>query len=485
MRILLVQSQSIPDIADTGSVIFPLGLIYVATALLNRKHDVRVYDTNTHSHSMQEIKKIVRDFEPDYIGLGLRNFDNADSRHYHCYESSFNELASELKRLAPSAKIVGGGAGFSLYAQKIMERSPALDYGVMTEGEITFPELIDNPENAESVKGLFYRNDSSVRFTGRREPMVFADSPPPNREIIDMEPYLRFRGAVGVQTKRGCKSHCSYCTYPYLQGADFRVRPVANVIDELEMLKKRYNLHDIYFADSVFNVPADYTRQLLQEMISRKLEIRWYSYHNMKYADAEYMKLARDSGCNCFEFSPDGFSRSALKSLNKGITKADIDRVYSVIKNNNNMDVVFNFIINSPGESFSNLLQIAWFLIKCKCFLRNKNKDTTFFRIRIYPNTQIYKTAVEKGMLSPGDDVFRPVFYDPQPMKFILSIFEPVAGKLINVPVVIFSLMRKVIRYFRLLRAKFRKPAARQIKKRIPELVSEKDAVDKALVNKR
>jgi radical SAM superfamily enzyme YgiQ (UPF0313 family) len=241
VRILLVQSQSV---IKTGAV-FPLGLVYLATGLTNHHHDVKICDTNNDSRSPYNLRKIVREFEPDIIGVGLRNIDNSDYGHFHSFVSPFRDLIDYLKKISPSAKMVGGGSGFSLYAQTLMEKIPGLDYGVFGEGEETLPDLIDHPENITSVKGIYYRENGSIVFTGRREPIDFGSFPSPNRNLIDLGPYLTKEFTIGVQTRRGCPFQCAYCTYSYLQGSSMRIRPVADVIDELETLTKQYGLKSL------------------------------------------------------------------------------------------------------------------------------------------------------------------------------------------------------------------------------------------------
>lgn len=374
------------------------------------------------------IKKIIRDFEPEIIGVGLRNIDTCDIYNYNSFVNPFIKLVSELKRMSPKSPIVAGGPAFSYYAQPLMERTPAIDYGVFLEGEETLPELLDNLERPGIVKGIYYRNNGVIHFTGYREHLDFTHSVTPRRDIIDLTPYLRNPFSIGVQTKRGCVFRCAYCNYPFLQGNEFRIRPAQAVVDELEELKIRYGIHDFHFVDSIFNVPKNYTREILQGMITRGLNLQWRGFDHLKYYDAEYIKLAKESGCACFEMSPDGLSHSSLAALNKDITRKEIERAYSMLRRTDNIKFCFNFFINGPGESVTNLLHLAYFLIRSKLILRTKIAYYRINYVRVYPNTPIQAMAIKKGYIKEDNDLIQPFFYNPPPLKYILPVFTPIWG---------------------------------------------------------
>ncbi len=132
MRILLIQSYS-PHIEE---VVFPLGLCYIATALINHGHEVTVYDPNVHIDPLGELKDIAQTSQPEIIGIGLRNIDNSSYWNFFSYLDTFFETVSLVRKEIPRGKILAGGPGFSIYARRIMERVEAIDYGIFAEGEV-------------------------------------------------------------------------------------------------------------------------------------------------------------------------------------------------------------------------------------------------------------------------------------------------------------------------------------------------------------
>ncbi len=420
MRVLLVQSY----LGGEAEPLFPLGLCYLATALMSHGHEVTICDPNVSPDPVAELKNAARILRPSIIGVALRVIDNSSYWDFHSYVAPFFDMVSILREVMPSSKIVVGGPGFSLYAHEILKRATAIDYGIFAEGEEAMPELIQNLDHPEAVKGVFYRGNGALHFTGIRESVDFSSLPSPRRDMVDFTPYLNHPFSIGVQTKRGCIFKCSYCTYPYLEGAGLRLRPAHAVVDELEELANNYGLQTFFFVDSVFNSPQTHARAICEEILARGLSLRWRGYHNEKLVDGEYLKLARDAGCACFMFSPDGISSSTLTALNKNINEQDIERVYSLAKQIDNVNVSFNFFVNAPGESLRNLLRLFAFLSRLKLKLGRKVDFIGFAHIRIYPNAPIHALALEKGLIKEGDDLLKAVFYNPPPWRYIIAMLS-------------------------------------------------------------
>lgn len=422
MRVLLIQSKH-----TVGEPVLPLGLLYVATSLTNHDHEVRILDMNITNDHFADVRKLIRSFEPEIIGVGIRNIDNQQYFAYRSFFEPFLTLVSALKNTSPTSIILAGGSGFSIFAHEFMKRVPALDYGVLNEGEETMPELLDNLDAPGSVRGIFYRRDDTIRFTGARAHIDFANMSAPRRDMVDLTPYLDYPFSIGVQTKRGCPLTCAYCIYPYLQGAEIRMRPIESVVDELDELASKYGVRNFFFVDSVFNVPPLYARELLEKMLARGLNLRWRSYDNLKLIDAGYMKLAIEAGCDCIELSPDGISKSTLTALNKNFVKQDIERVCSIAKQIDDVKVNFCFFINGPGESVGNLINLFFFILRFR-FISNKKVGSLIIHpIRIYPHTPLHTLAVEKGIIKEDDDLLiGPGFYNPAPLRYLLAILSPI-----------------------------------------------------------
>lgn len=421
MRVLLVQSLSTP----TGqSPVFPLGLCYLATSLADHNHQPSVFDTNISTSPLDDLKSKLHGNEPHVIGISLRNMDSSYYAVSQHFLEPFITVLDTVKKISPASKIIVGGPAFSIFGHTLMERLPKIDFGIPGEGEETLPDLLENLEDPRSVKGVYYRHNSSVEFTGTSELYNFASSLAPDHDFLDMEPYMKKPFSIGIQTKRGCLFNCSYCTYPYLQGRCLRLRSPGNVLDEIETLVRNYSCKSITFVDSIFNVPPEHTRELLEGMLERGINIRWRGYDELRYFNQEYFELARDSGCHDFDFSPDGISASTLRQLNKVTREVDIKRAFDIIKGSGNRDQIhasFSFFMNSPGDYLLNIFRLLIFKLRCTFILREKSSALHLLFIRVYPNTPIFDTAVKRGIFQATDDLIESRFFNPPPLKYLYN----------------------------------------------------------------
>jgi anaerobic magnesium-protoporphyrin IX monomethyl ester cyclase len=398
-RILFLQAP----LGRPEPLVYPLGIVTLAGAI-PAPHTIRIIDPNY--TGVEKTARQIREFTPDIICLSIRNLDSQIRRDLFYYYLYLKDFIKILRSCAPDAKIIAGGAGFSLFPEKIMADNPALDLGVFLEADRLLPELLDTLDDASRVKGVYYREKNSLRFSGVPELPAPEQFGRPRYDLLDPFPY-KTAGGIGVQTKRGCPLHCIYCTYPHLNGSRLRSLPVEQVVSELKILKEDYHIDTITFVDGVFNIPKKRTETLLHAMMDADLGITWRAWFTEKGFDREFAELCRDAGCPEFSFSPDGFSPETLKQLGKTITMEDIGRIFQIARDVPGIRVAFNFFWNPPGQTPAAWLRMLWFTVKCKLILRNKVGGIIFGNPRIEPHTPLMKTALQENIIS-NDTILLP-----------------------------------------------------------------------------
>lgn len=390
--------------------VFPLGLAYVESALAGSGHETAVFDANLYDPSQAEnaLANAVERFQPELIGVSVRNIDNLTYPISQSYLDDIRAMISACRKAAPLAPVVLGGAGYSLFPVKALEALGA-DAGVIGEAEgrigAVARALISGQTPAE-ISGVVYREGQSVRQTRRpsSEDLVFPEKGP-RRAGLDMGFYGREGGMGNVQSKRGCPFNCSYCTYPILEGRCFQTRPAGAVADEFAELADRHGIGYIYFTDNYFNFPTDHAESICGELIRRKIKVPWTCFAHPAHLGAELADLMRRAGCASVELGSDAGSPTMLAGLNKEMTP---DQILAASRACREAGLPFAhyLLLGGPGESEDTLSETFDLMDRCE-----PTAVIVMCGIRIYPGTPIERRAREEGLLETDDGLLAPRFY--------------------------------------------------------------------------
>jgi anaerobic magnesium-protoporphyrin IX monomethyl ester cyclase len=408
MKILLL-----PSYLGAGRYepVFPLGLAYIASMLA--EHELLCWDPNVVDGPMTELARILDRFEPDLVGLSLRNIDSVLSslrRPPISYYEHFVSTVKMIKGKAPSAKIIVGGTGFSIFAEAIMRRNREIDFGVVSEGERAMPQLVENLHDPGSVRNILMTKDDGVIFTGADKTLDFDALPAPSWDRFDVAKYRKIRFSMGIQSKRGCSFRCLYCVNPRFIGTRVRLKSPEKVVNEIEELATQHNIRSFYFADPVFNFPPDHAREICREILRRGLEIEWRADFRPDFLNARLMMEAVKAGCECFCFSPDGGSEDAMKVLGKGMDVTSVINTAKWIGQIENAKGSYSFVYDLPKSNLKHLYGLAQ-LTKTISLLGRRKVTFSFSRMRIYPHTPLHRIALNQKRISPVDDLLMPVYY--------------------------------------------------------------------------
>lgn len=418
MRVLLIQSYTGLDEAP----IYPLGLSYLISHL--ESHQTELIDLNLSPEPLSEAEKMIRQFEPDVIGISMRNIKVArPGEHVSCVTPHI-EAIKRVKNAAPTTPLVCGGTAFSLYAQWFMDHVAEIDLGVFGEGETAFPELLSNLDSPQEVPSVFFRDrNGKTNFTGYGEFPDFGKMPTPDRNIVRVGDYLGDPTSIGVQTKRGCIMKCIHCSDLYLLGKQVRLRDPAHVACEVESLVEEHGVADIMFNDQIFNYPLSHAENICRELIERSIKVRWSAWCDPKYVTKEFLELAKKAGCNHLGVTLEAVADNVLEALKKNFRQSDIIKCTRLLKESR-LPVTYNFMINGPGETVFSLVKLVSFILRAKLTLGKRLKLHKLFIdiMRIYPHTELRQFAIKEGIISSDDDLIEPVFYNPAPMKYVVKV---------------------------------------------------------------
>lgn len=418
MRVLMIQTSSVEDLSQER--VYPIGIVLLAGRLQRSGHEVSILDMNLERDPYGALKEKLLAFQPEGIGLSLRNIDPLGNKTSSLI-SPFIVTVRLIAAVLPQAWLIVGGTGFSLFPERLMLEVPELDYGIVGEAEVTFPALLLSIDNPPPLPGLCWREGLKVRISPPATNFDMANYFPANRLLLDPELYKGINNyvpTIGIEAKRGCALNCAYCVYPQLQGKRLRCRPATAVVDEMELLHRDYGIESFHFTDPVLNVPRGHLEGICEEILRRKLKVRWDGFMREDQLDEKNVALFERAGCECFSFSPDGLCQESLDVLRKNLSEAQILKAARLVARTDVISV-YHFMVNVPGTTEKACEKSIQFVERLyEVHSKKKNLGTIILNnIRILPGTAIERMARANGVIDTETDLLYPTYYNPKPFN--------------------------------------------------------------------
>jgi len=395
--------------------VYPLGLAYINGALRATGCETLLWDTHV---NRGEITGCAKNFRPDFIGLSLRNIDNAQSHNPLSFVRELADCCSSL-RVVTRAPIIVGGSGFSIFPRELLELTGA-DYGIQGEGEAPFIALLaalrENRGGAPAaqaaarrIPGVVWRDSARVHCNPRLVAQAgFVNEPAHDPEVLSA--YVAAGSLIGVQTQRGCPLECCYCPYPLVEGRRSRFRNGAEVADEMARLAA-LGVRYTFIVDSVFNTSEKHIVEVCETLIARKLDMEWECFLRPRGVTREHLALMRAAGMRHIEFGSDSFSDPVLAAYGKSFTYDDIRRASLDARA---LDLKYGhfLIFGGPGETPASVDETL---------RRSAELPGAFYfatiGMRIYPGTALWEQAGPAKTGEPPESFLAtPRFYLEPPL---------------------------------------------------------------------
>jgi anaerobic magnesium-protoporphyrin IX monomethyl ester cyclase len=254
MQILLLSMPDTFEHTPPVAIRMPNGALSSLAGNVDAHHRVAIADlVLVQSGVRRTIERLVREIDPDVVGLSVMTFQRATARR----------VIALVRSLKPEVRIIVGGYDPSLAPEAWTSPDLGVDVIVRGEGDVTFRELIRALENRASlsaVDGLWFREGAEFR---RNKPRAVArlageDVRPPNRAPRVLTGYTMLGRPIDVvETSRGCTFDCSFCSIIEMRGRNFHRFPIERVIADIRDAHER-GARSIFFVDD--NITLDVAR---------------------------------------------------------------------------------------------------------------------------------------------------------------------------------------------------------------------------------
>src|SRR5437870_3521874 len=275
-----------------------IGTLVLAAVTRAAGHRVHVVDGKRSGTPLDEVVRRVVALEPDHVGFSATTISIHNAAR----------IAARVKALVPGAVTTVGGPHVSAVPSETLARFAGFDYGVVGEGERSYPELIAclaAREDPGGVAGLVYREGGAVR-ANPRAPYLDGDAldrlPEPAWDLVPdfplrLQPNVfnyRASPVASLVTSRGCPFSCSFCDRS-TSGRKGRFHGVDYVVGLCRRLAD-LGVRHILFYDDLFTVSRRRVVELCERFLAEGFRFTWSCNSHPNLLDPPTLRLMRRAG---------------------------------------------------------------------------------------------------------------------------------------------------------------------------------------------
>ncbi len=345
------------------------------------------------------LEKIPRDSE--VIGLSCS--------YSHCWPL-VAEIGSAVKDKFPGALLVVGGEHPTAMPEHVLKNG-TFDIVILGEGEETFLELVSLIESNKpwnSIDGIAYmeKNQQMVENRPRKRIKDIDSLPYPDWDNWCIDKYIEHRQVSGINLgrsmpllgSRGCPYACTFCSNERMWTRRYIMRDSTAIVDEMEYMKKKYNITGFSFFDSTFIVSRNKTLDFCHELIRRNLEISYQlpAGTRCEVFDDELAFALEKSGLRNFSFAPESGSEMILEVIRKQIRLDTFFRAAKAVKKTE-MTVGCFIVLGFPEDNKETMKQTLSLVRKLALMGLD---DVTVSKFTPYPGSVYFDDLQKRGYFS-------------------------------------------------------------------------------------
>jgi len=407
MKVSLISSPFVvPEPYLFHSVAPPLGLLYIASTLRDKGHDVSIIDLiaaapikrrsisdgiDRFGLTNEDVIEELNEQSPDVIGVSIMFINSLGAS-----VSLLNSIADNF----PDAVLVAGGHAATVAYADLFQSVEGLDAVALGEGERNFPAWLGN----SVMKGRLQEHPSiatrSSWYSGKDHTFAIVkdiDSlPMPSHDLV-LNKYGNYT-SYPICTSRGCPRNCIFCSVHTLCGRSWRTRNIRDIIKEIDYLSREFQIDSFYITDDNFSLDPLRVIEFCKDLNQLGSNIRWNCLSGVTPETVSYdmLRSMKESGCEALSLAVESANEFIQEKIGK---KISLERVRKIIAWCREIGIFTNgmFIIGIPGETKETVEESLGFAL-----------DVHFDGISVaiatpFPGTRLYDECITNGYLVERD----------------------------------------------------------------------------------
>lgn len=382
----------------------PIGLAYLAGALAASPHQVKTLDLMFAEDPLGDVAQAIRAFQPQLVGLSVRNLSNQSYLHPQ-WALPFSKAVIDTVRALTPATIVCGGPAFSILPQEVFRYlEPDLGLaGDAAEALVHLADRLDADQPYEDLPGLVYRQGGEVVVHEGRCVSTFLH--PPRLDDLDMPRYAQAGFGIGILTKLGGFYYPSTAASPGQQQDEaWRViRPIAEVVQDVQVMQQQYGLRKVFFIDNAFNIPLPHAKDLCRALLDAEVKITWNTCLAPFGCDPELIGLMKQAGCALVLMGNLRGDPHSGVSLGERVAPM---RETCQLCEAHGLHYTLAVAFGEQGETRQTVDEKLAFLRSIKPAMANLRVG-----VPILPGTRLAQQALAEGRIAEEAELIKPTFY--------------------------------------------------------------------------
>lgn len=295
------------------------------------------------------------------------------------------------------------------------------DFVIQGEGFNTIYQLFTVLRTEESpgksarynIKGLWYFDNDVIN----REGIVISNPPvdliksgelPSGAwDLLDMNKYIghtwhclgRDRNRYGViYTSLGCPFNCEFCNIHamYNNKPGIRYRDTNKIIEEIDLLVKKYSVRNIKIFDELFALKEDRIIEICDLIIEKdyKPKLNFWCYGRVDTITERMLSKMKEAGINWIAIGFESANSILRKNVSKRYSQDKIRDTVKMIKDVG-INIIANFIFGLPGENIETMQNSLNLAKELNCEYIN------FYVLLPYPGSQLFEDAMNNNVRLP------------------------------------------------------------------------------------
>jgi len=380
---------------DIVNMVPPLGLGYLASALIRNGFQVDIKDCRRENAAIEDAVRLVSERQPKIVGISVCTNETGWAK----------ECIRQLKRSAAVSIVIGGPHPTGL-GKDIFDDMPDIDFAVYSEGEEAFPKLSDailrnaiSDETLRGIPNLIWKGASvtvnPLKLQDNLDELTFPAFHLMEPAWYPRRPHGGFSRAfptAPIITTRGCPYPCRFCGARLMHGNRIRHRSVGNVIEEITLLTERYNVREIHIEDDNFTFKKEFVMSLCDRIVRMDKKILFSLPNGIRLdrIDHEMLSAMKYAGFYSMAVGIESGSQRTLDRMKKNLSVEFIREKVSLIKRTGFIVKGF-FMLGYPGETPQDLELTAR-------FAKSLELDRASFSVFIpLPGTPDYEDLIAQG----------------------------------------------------------------------------------------